>query len=83
MSKIQMVCGVSCEILEERVEQGIFWGSDETTPLAENYRLVMRPDTGEMLMVWFGSPFMGLDDVVNLKHASSLRKLARQLTWWG
>lgn len=85
MPKIQMVCGVPCEILEERIEQGIFWQNHKVRDkLHVDYLLVIRPDTGDILMVWneykgHTVPLMGLDDELNAKIERSLRKLARRL----
>ena len=90
MPKIQMVCGVPCEILEERIEQGIFWENDKVRDkLADCYNMVVRPDTGDILMVWNeyrgingATPLMGIsreDDVLNAKIARSLTSLARRL----
>ena len=89
-SKIQMVCGVPCEILEERIEQGIFWENHKKhDKLAEDYRMVVRPDTGDIIMVvksgFFNNdatPFMGLSreaGVLNREIEGSLKSLARRL----
>ncbi len=56
MKNIQMVLGVPCLILEEEVEQGIYWQNEWTQKLAQDYRLVVRPDTGDMFIAWKNEP---------------------------
>lgn len=82
MPKTQMVCGVPCEILENSIEQGIYWQNDVVWPVQSG--LVVRPDTGDILMVHLAYghldavPCMG-DDVLDAKITRSLTKLAHWL----
>lgn len=71
-----MVCGLECPVLEQPVEQGVFWRNDWTEHLLPNYALVVRPDTGAILLVNGHWPFMSLFADENEVVARSLHRAA-------